>query len=529
MTSLLTVFTGGQALSSGHAGVYRGLRDGGRNQFDYFPIEHAGNYVIRVQLFPRDDLRYGVGGGQFHLLVDLSRSAVERPAEDAGEGQHVDDLIRIVGTPRGHHAHIRRGLFGHDLRRRVCQRENDRIGGHLFEVRGCDRARSREADEDVRAANNVVDRTALVIRVGVLGVPVLHEIHAVLAAAIDRPLAVAADDLADAGAHENLRAGHARRAYPAEDYLQIFRLLVDDPERVDQRGENHDCRSVLIVMKDRDLHFPLQTVLDLEAARGRDVFQVDAAEAGRDRLDRPHDLIRVGRVQTDGPRIDVGEFLEEHCLAFHHRHRCLRADVAQSQYSRPVGYDGDGVLLDRQRVDLFGVVVDRHADARHAGRVGHRKIGSRFQWRLVLGFDLAAEVQQKCEVRDVDDLDSGQSPDVIDDLLAVLDRSGVDRDVAYDMGSGGLDDVDRADVAAGATDRRDDLADHPHLVVNAHAHRDAVRRARRPSHFSASLPLARVVLILHNDRLPLRKSVRSSAFRLRLWMVRPDRLKAELQ
>src|SRR5215470_8713412 len=88
---------------------------------------------------------------------------------------------------------------------------------------------------------------------------------------------------------------------------------------------------------------------------------------------------------------------------------------------------------------------------------------------------------------------------MIYDLLAMLDRSGVNRNVADDVRAGSLDDVDRADIAAGAANRRDDFADHPHLVVNPNAHRDAVRRARRFSHFPASFSLARAILILHTD------------------------------
>jgi hypothetical protein len=43
---------------------------------------------------------------------------------------------------------------------------------------------------------------------------------------------------------------------------------------------------------------------------------------------------------------------------------------------------------------------------------------------------------------------------VVDDILAVFDRSGVDRNVADDVSAGGLNDVDRADVAACPADRR---------------------------------------------------------------------------
>ena len=67
----------------------------------------------------------------------------------------------------------------------------------------------------------------------------------------------------------------------------------------------------------------LQPVLDLEAARRRDVLEVDAAEAGRDALDGLDDLVGVLGVQADREGVDAGELLEEHRLALHDRHRRL--------------------------------------------------------------------------------------------------------------------------------------------------------------------------------------------------------------
>ena len=113
-----------------------------------------------------------------------------------------------------------------------------------------------------------------------------------------------------------------------------------------------DRRAVLVVVEDRDVERLLQPALDLEAARRRDVLEVDAAEPGRDRGDRGDDLVGVGRREADRPGVDAAELLEQHRLALHHRHRRLGADVAEPEHRGAVADDGDGVLLDRQVPDL---------------------------------------------------------------------------------------------------------------------------------------------------------------------------------
>ena len=96
--------------------------------------------------------------------------------------------------------------------------------------------------------------------------------------------------------------------------------------------------------------------LDLEAARRGDVLEVDAAEAGRDHLDRADDLVGVLAGQADRPGVDVGEPLEQRGLALHHRHRGAGADVAEAEHRRAVGDDGDRVALDGEPADVLGVL-----------------------------------------------------------------------------------------------------------------------------------------------------------------------------
>ena len=107
------------------------------------------------------------------------------------------------------------------------------------------------------------------------------------------------------------------------------------------------------------------------------------------------DLVDVLRREADRPGIDAGELLEQHRLAFHHRHRRLGPDVAEPEHGGAVGDDGDGVLLDRQVPRHVAVVGDGLADPGDARRVGHREVVARLDRHFRAHLDLAPEVEQK--------------------------------------------------------------------------------------------------------------------------------------
>src|SRR3546814_9538342 len=95
-------------------------------------------------------------------------------------------------------------------------------------------------------------------------------------------LAVDADDLGHARLHEDLGARDPSRAHAGDHDSQRVHRLVDDAQRVLQRGERHHGGAVLVVVEDGDVEELLQPVLDLEAGRRGDVLEVDAAEHRRD-------------------------------------------------------------------------------------------------------------------------------------------------------------------------------------------------------------------------------------------------------
>src|SRR5262249_59860752 len=105
---------------------------------------------------------------------------------------------------------------------------------------------------------------------------------------------------------------YTRRAEPYNEDTQILDRLVDDLQRVEEGGHGDDGGAVLVVVEDRDVELFLQPVLDLEAARGGDVLEVDAAEGRRHQFDRADDLLGVLGVEADREGVDAGELFEHH-------------------------------------------------------------------------------------------------------------------------------------------------------------------------------------------------------------------------
>src|SRR5437899_963855 len=337
--------------------------------------------------------------------------------------------------------------------------------------------RRRQADEDVGAFERVARRAADLLRVGVLREPRLDRVHVVDAAVVERPRTVAGGDVLGAGLHKELRRRDAGRAGPGENDPHVGEPLLHDLERVEQRREDHDRSAVLVVVEHWDLEIALEPLLDLEAAWRRDVLEVDPAEHGRDRLHDRHDLVHVLGRQAQREGVDPGDLLEDERFALHHRLGGARADVAETEHRGAVRHDRDGGLLDRQPVRFPGVVVDGHADARDARRVGHGEVVAGLDAHLPAHLDLPAQVHEERAVRDVDDLHALDRADPVHDLLAVRLVARLERDVARDRRLADDDQVDGADVAAALADRRGDPTEHAGLVQDLEPDREAVARA----------------------------------------------------
>ena len=67
---------------------------------------------------------------------------------------------------------------------------------------------------------------------------------------------------------------------PLQTSLVCLDVAAGEVHRVDQAGRGDDRRAVLVVMEDRNVHQLAQALLDDEAFRRLDVFEIDAAEGG---------------------------------------------------------------------------------------------------------------------------------------------------------------------------------------------------------------------------------------------------------
>jgi hypothetical protein len=112
-------------------------------------------------------------------------------------------------------------------------------------------------------------------------------------ALVHRAPVVADDHVARARGKEQFEHGSARGARSGHRDPHRPQLLANHPQRIGQGGEHHDRGAVLVVVEDGDVEQVAQPALHLEAARGADVLQVDAAEGRRDDLHGPDDLVGV--------------------------------------------------------------------------------------------------------------------------------------------------------------------------------------------------------------------------------------------
>ena len=78
---------------------------------------------------------------------------------------------------------------------------------------------------------------------------------------------------------------------------------------------------MLVVVENRDIHDFAQALFDDETFGRLDVFEVDAAEGLAQVTDTVDEFIHILGIDLDIDAVNIGEALEQHGLAFHHRLR----------------------------------------------------------------------------------------------------------------------------------------------------------------------------------------------------------------
>ena len=197
----------------------------------------------------------------------------------------------------------------------------------------------------------------------------LTEVEAFITLA-DDAIDVAHDDIAEAHLHEKLADRTAGRACTVDDDLQLAHLLAGDLYGIQKCRSYHDRGTVLVIVEYEDVTLFLQLLLDLEAARSRDILEVDTTEGAGEQGNRVDDGVYILRANAERNRVDATELLKQHTLAFHDRHAGLRSDITESEDRGTIRHDRDRVPAAGQLPLLLRILLDFLADRSHARCIG---------------------------------------------------------------------------------------------------------------------------------------------------------------
>ena len=193
-------------------------------------------------------------------------------------------------------------------------------------------------------------------------------------ASVENPRTVDHGDVPSSGADQEAADGSAGSPCPIDDDAGCLQVLMDIAEGTDDAGQGGNGRAVLVIMEDRDVHFPFQGLFDFIAFRRSNIFQVDTGERRLQTLYRFDEFFRVLRIQTDRYGIDAAKDLEENGFPFHDRHGSFRADVAQAEDAGPVRYDGDHIATAGQVERQIRVLSDFPARLGNARRIENTQV-----------------------------------------------------------------------------------------------------------------------------------------------------------
>ena len=137
-------------------------------------------------------------------------------------------MIRAAG---GHHGAVLACDFHRNLRNRIGQREQDRVGGHLANRILADTA-GRDADEHVSVDKRIVDRAGDAAWVGHAGDPLL-DVAQRLAVRMDDAARIDDNDVGHASGQQHLRRSDTSGTGAGDDHAEILEAAAGQLAGVD--------------------------------------------------------------------------------------------------------------------------------------------------------------------------------------------------------------------------------------------------------------------------------------------------------
>ena len=137
------------------------------------------------------------------------------------------------------------------------------------------------------------------------------------------------------GFHQ-FNTGNRRGTRTIADDLDSFHVAASQMQRVNQPRRGDDGGTVLVIMKNRNVHQFPKLLFDDETFGGFDVFKIDAAKAGPKQGDSIDEFIRVTGIKLKVDTVNIGKFLEQDSLAFHDRFGGGSTNITKPQHGGTV-------------------------------------------------------------------------------------------------------------------------------------------------------------------------------------------------
>ena len=198
----------------------------------------------------------------------------------------------------------------------------------------------------------------------------------VLTVACDNALRVEHDDVLDLCTESYIEFCTADSSSTSTVYnnLDVFDILSSYFQGILQTGSRDDCRTVLVIVHDRDVKVLLQALLDIEALRCLDVLQVDTTKCRSNTLYGFAEFLRVFLCQFDIEDVDAAINLEKQSLAFHNWLSAHGANVAKTEHGSSVTDYCYQVTLVSILVCVIWVLLNLEARECYAWRVSKAQV-----------------------------------------------------------------------------------------------------------------------------------------------------------
>ena len=116
-----------------------------------------------------------------------------------------------------------------------------------------------------------------------------------------------------------------------------FEVFFNEAQCTHYSRKTSDSSTVLVIVEYRDIADFFQTVFNVIAFRGRNIFQVNACIVGFQIFNGFDNFFRVFSSQANGNSVNVCKGFEESCFTFHYRNTSFRTNIAQAKYASTVG------------------------------------------------------------------------------------------------------------------------------------------------------------------------------------------------